>query len=114
MQGVSPLNSVLPQKGCVMECPGLSLSPRSHLGLNRGSDARRRVNLVTRNRSSKSGALRTIAIPLAAALVFVVQMTAVCVPHAAAASDLKVAPGLSFAEEPSPNCPIRGENCSDG
>jgi len=97
-----------------MECTGLSLSRRSHLGLNRGSDARRRVNLVTRNRSSKSGALRTIAIPLAAALVFVVQMTAACVPRAGAASGLKLAPDLSFDDDSSPNFPIRGENLSDG
>ena len=97
-----------------MECTGLSLSRRSHLGLNRGSDARRRVNLVTRIRSSKSGALRTIAIPLAAALVFVVQMTAACVPRAGAASGLKLAPDLSFDDDSSPNFPIRGENLSDG
>jgi hypothetical protein len=105
-----------------MECTGLSLSRRSHLGLNRGSDARRRVNLVTRNRvnlvtrnrSSRSGALRTIAIPLVAALVFVVQMTAACVPRAGAASGLKLAPDLSFDDDSSPNFPIQGKNLSDG
>jgi hypothetical protein len=59
-----------------MECTGLSLSRWSHLGLDRGSDAGGRANLVTRNKSGKSSKSRTIAIPLAAALVFVVQMTA--------------------------------------
>jgi hypothetical protein len=78
-----------------MECTGLSLSRRNHLGLDRESDAGRRANLITRSRSSKSGTLRTIAIALAAALVFVAQMTAACVPRAGAASGLKLAPDLS-------------------
>ncbi len=100
-----------------MECTGLSLSRRIHLGLNSGSDAGRRANLVTRSRSSKSGTsgtLRTIAIPLAAALVFVMQMTAACVPRANAASGLKLAPQLSFDDDSSPNFPIQGENLSEG
>jgi hypothetical protein len=51
---------------------------------------------------------------LAAALVFVVQMTAASVPRASAASGLKLAPDLSFNDDSSPNFPIRGENLSDG
>jgi hypothetical protein len=97
-----------------MVCTGLSSSRRSHLGFNRGSDAGRRANLATRGRSSKPGTLRAIAIPVAAALVFVVQMAAVCVPRAGAASGLKLAPDLSFDDDSSPNFPIRGENLSDG
>jgi hypothetical protein len=93
---------------------GLSLSRRNHLGLDRQSDAGRRANLITRSRSSKSGTLRTIAIPLAAALVFVAQMTAACVPRAGAASGLKLAPDLSFDDDSSPNFPIQGENLSEG
>jgi hypothetical protein len=58
----------------------LSLSRGSHLGPDRGNDAGRRANLVTPNKPSKSGKSRTIAIPLAAVLAFVVQMTTVCVP----------------------------------
>src|SRR5260370_35149908 len=98
-----------------MECTGLSLSRRIHLGLNSGSDAGRRPNLVTRSRSSKSGTsgtLRTIAIPLAAALVFVMQMTAACVPRANAASALRLAPQLSFDYDSTPNFPIQREHLS--
>jgi hypothetical protein len=97
-----------------MECTALPLSRRSHLGLNRGSDAGRRANLLTRNRSSKSSKLRTIVIALAAALVFVVQMTATCASRANAASGLKLAPQLSFEDDSSPNFPIQGENLSEG
>ncbi|MGB6565473.1 MAG: hypothetical protein WBE69_22965 [Candidatus Binataceae bacterium] len=51
---------------------------------------------------------------MAAALVFVVQMAAVCVPRAGAASGLKLAPDLSFDDDSSPNFPIQGENLSEG
>jgi len=51
---------------------------------------------------------------LAAALVFVAQMTAACVPRANAASGLKLAPQLSFDDDSSPNFPIQGENLSEG
>jgi hypothetical protein len=78
------------------------------------SDAGRRANLITRRRSSKSGMLRTIAIPLAAALVFVVQITAACVPRAGAASGLKLSPNLSCDDDSSPNYPIQGDNLSEG
>ena len=97
-----------------MVCTGLSSSRRSHLGFNRGSDVGRRANLATRGRSTKPGTLRAIAIPVAAALVFVVQMAAVCVPRAGAASGLKLAPDLSFDDDSSPNFPIQGENLSEG
>jgi hypothetical protein len=98
----------------------LSLSRGSHLGPDRGNDAGRRANLITRNKpsksskSGKSGKSRTIAIPLAAVLVFVVQMTTVCVSRADAASGLKLAPQLSFDDDSSPNFPIQGENLSEG
>jgi hypothetical protein len=58
----------------------LSLSRGSHLGPDRGNDACRRADLVTRNKpckSSKLGRSRTIAIPLAAVLAFVLPMTTV-------------------------------------
>jgi hypothetical protein len=97
-----------------MKCIGLSLFRRSHLGPDRGSDAGRRANLVTRNKSGKPRKLRTIAISLAAVLVFGLQMTNVCVPRASAASGLKLAPQLSFDDDSSPNFPIRGENLSEG
>jgi hypothetical protein len=100
-------NSVLSQEGCAMECTGLSLFRRSHLGLDRGSDAGGRANLVAR----KS---RTIAIPLAAALLFVVQMAAARVPRADAASGLKLSPNLSFDDDSSPNYPIQGDDLSEG
>jgi hypothetical protein len=51
---------------------------------------------------------------VAAALVFVVQMAAVCVPRGGAASGLKLAPDLSFDDDSSPNFPIQGENLSEG
>jgi hypothetical protein len=103
-----------------MECTGLSLFRRSHLGLDRGSDAGGRANLVARNESDKSGKSskstksRTIAIPLAAALLFVVQMAAACVPRAGAASGLKLSPNLSFDDDSSPNYPIQGDDLSEG
>ena len=97
-----------------MKCIGLSLFRRSHLGPDRGSDAGRRANLVTCNKSGKPRKLRTIAISLAAVLVFGLQMTNVCVLRASAASGLKLAPQLSFDDDSSPNFPIRGENLSEG
>jgi hypothetical protein len=44
---------------------------------------------------------------------FFAQMTLVCVPGAYAASDLKLAPGLSFDDDSSPNFPIQGRNLSE-
>jgi hypothetical protein len=57
--------------------------------------------------------LRMSAIWLAWALAFVAQMTMVCVLGAYAASDLRLAPGLSFDDDSSPNFPIQGRNLSD-
>ena len=48
------------------------------------------------------------------ALAFVVQMAMVGVPGARAASDLKLAPGLTFDDDSSPNFPIQGLNLSEG
>jgi len=47
-------------------------------------------------------------------LAFVVQMAMVGVPGARAASDLKLAPGLTFDDDSSPNFPIQGLNLSEG
>jgi hypothetical protein len=53
-----------------------------------------------------------IAASIAAALIFgVVLATEVPGPPAA---DLKLAPGLSFSDDSSPNFPIEGKNLSDG
>jgi hypothetical protein len=100
-----------------MKCTGLSLSGGSNLRSGRGSDAGRRADLVTCNKPSKlckPGKSRTIAIPLAAVLAFVLQMTTVYVPRAGAASGLKLAPQLSFDDDSSPIFPIQGENLSEG
>jgi hypothetical protein len=97
-----------------MKCTGLSFSRRSHLGPERGGDANRRVDLVTRNKPSRPGESKTIIIPLAAALAVLLQMTTVCVPRAGAASGLKLAPQLSFDNDSSSNFPIQGKNLSEG
>jgi hypothetical protein len=71
-----------------------------------GNDVSRRANLATRN------TLRMTASSFVWALALVVQTTMVCVPGARAASDLKLAPGLSFDDDSSPNFPIQGLNLS--
>ncbi len=76
----------------------------NRLGPDSANDIGRRANLVTRNK------MRTTAISLA----FVVLMTMVCAPGAYAASDLKLAPRLSFDDDSSPNFPIQGLNLSEG
>jgi hypothetical protein len=48
------------------------------------------------------------------ALAVVLQMTTVGVTGADAASDLKLAPKLSFDDDSSPNFPIQGQNLSAG
>jgi hypothetical protein len=111
---VSPLNLVLQKKDVSMKCTALSLFRRSHLGPDRGSDAGRRADLVTRKKPSRPGESRTIVIPLAAVLALVLHMTTVCVRRAGAASGLKLAPQLSFNNDSSPNFPIQGENLSEG
>jgi hypothetical protein len=57
--------------------------------------------------------LRMTAIWFAWILALVAQMTMVCVLGAYAASDLKLAPGLSFDDDSSPNFPIQGRNLSE-
>ena len=91
-----------------MECTGLSLSRKSHLRPDRGNYVGRRANLVTRNK------LRITAISLTSALAFVAMMTTVWAPGAGAASDLMLAPKLSFDDDSSPNFPIQGQNLSTG
>jgi hypothetical protein len=91
-----------------MECTGLSLSRKSHLRPRRGNYVSRRANLATRNK------LRITAISLTSALAFVALMTTVWVPGAGAASDLTLAPKLSFDDDSSPNFPIQGQNLSTG
>jgi hypothetical protein len=66
------------------------------------------MNLVTRNKIGMTAKW------LAWALAFVLQMTTVGVPGAGAASDLKLAPKLSFDDDSSPNFPIQGQNLSAG
>jgi hypothetical protein len=58
--------------------------------------------------------LRMPAIAFAWALAFVAQTTTVGVPRADAASDLQLAPKLSFDDDSSPNFPIQGRDLSDG
>ena len=48
------------------------------------------------------------------ALALTVLMTMVCATGAFAASELKLAPGLSFDDDSSPNFPIQGLNLSEG
>ena len=58
--------------------------------------------------------LRKIALSFAWTLAFVAQMTTVCVSNAGAASDLNLAPKLSFDDDSSPNFPIQGQSLADG
>src|ERR1700722_4633265 len=90
-----------------MECTRLSLPHKSHLGPDRGNDVGRCSNLVEQNK------LRITAIALALALVFVVQLTPAWVTRVGAASDLTLAPKLSFDDDSSPNFPIQGRNVSE-
>ena len=96
------VKSVLSLKGCHGVQGILHFTNR--LGPDSANDIGRRANLVTRNK------MRTTAISLA----FVVLMTMVCAPGAYAASDLKLAPRLSFDDDSSPNFPIQGLNLSEG
>ena len=90
-----------------MECTGLSLPHKSHLGPDRGNNVDRRSNLVKQNK------LRITAISLVLVLAFVAQLMTVWVPNAGAASDLTLAPKLSFDDDSSPNFPIQGRNVSE-
>jgi hypothetical protein len=53
-----------------------------------------------------------VSVSIAASLIFALALAAE-VPGAPA-SDLKLAPGLSFSDDSSPNFPIEGKNLSDG
>jgi hypothetical protein len=53
-------------------------------------------------------------VTLAWALALLAHLTVVGVPRAGAASDLRLAPNLSFDDDSSPNFPIQGRNISDG
>jgi hypothetical protein len=51
---------------------------------------------------------------LAWAIALLAHLTVVGVPSAGAASDLRLAPNLSFDDDSSPNFPVQGRNLSDG
>jgi len=57
---------------------------------------------------------KTVFVMLVCVFALVAQLTTVRVPCARAASDLRLAPNLSFNDDASPNFPIRGRNLSDG
>ena len=62
----------------------------------------------------RSGQAKMMFVTLAWALVLLARLTVVGVPCAGAASDLMLAPNLSFDDDSSPNFPIQGRNLSDG
>jgi hypothetical protein len=80
----------------------------NHLGTDSERTARSRVKLVIQNKS------RMTLFAFAWMVAFVLQMTMLCVPRARAASDLKLAPNLSFDNDSSPNFPIHGQKLSEG
>jgi hypothetical protein len=90
-----------------MESTWLLLRCANCMGSDSGNDVPCRPNPVTRK------TLRMTAMWFAWALAFVAQLTMVCVLGAYAASDLKLAPGLSFDDDSSPNFPIQGRNLSE-
>ena len=57
---------------------------------------------------------KTVFVMLLCVFALVAQLTTVRVPYARAASDLRLAPNLSFNDDSGPNFPIRGHNLSDG
>jgi hypothetical protein len=71
--------------------------------------ARRRANLVIQNKSKMTTLFSFVWM-----VAFVLQMTMLGVPRVRAASDLKLAPKLSFDDDSSPNFPIQGQNLSEG
>jgi hypothetical protein len=87
-----------------MKCNLLSLR---HLAPEHESDVGCRVTLVAR---SKFGVTAT---SITLALAFVMPMTTVWVHPAGAASDLTLAPKLSYDDDSSPNFPIQGRNLSE-
>lgn len=58
--------------------------------------------------------LRKLALSFAWTLAIVAHMTTVCVSDAGAASDLRLAPRLSFEDDSNPTFPIEGQNLSEG
>src|SRR5260370_17589620 len=78
----------------------------NHLGTDSERTARRRANLVIQNKSKMT------LFSLVWLVAFVLQMTMLCVPRARAASDLKLAPKLSFDNDSSPTFPIPPRNLS--
>src|SRR6266478_4355532 len=79
----------------------------NHLGTDSERTARRRANLVIQDKSKMT------VFSFAWMVAFVLQMTMLGVPRARAASDLKLAPKLSFDDDSSPNFPIQGENLAE-
>ena len=90
-----------------MECMRLLLRFANCPGPGSSNDVTCRPNPVA------GKTLRMTVIWFAWALAFVAQMTMVCVLGAYAASDLRLAPGLSFDDDSSPNFPIQGRNLSE-
>ena len=80
----------------------------NHLGTDSERTANSRVKLVIPNKS------RLTLLAIAWMVAFVLQMTLLCVPRARAASDLELAPNLSFDNDSSPNFPIQGQKLSEG
>jgi hypothetical protein len=70
--------------------------------------ARRRANLLAEKNSKMT------LFSFASTIAFVMQMTVLSVPMVRAASDLMLAPKLSFDDDSSPNFPIQGQNLSEG
>jgi hypothetical protein len=90
-----------------MERTRLCLRSANCKGPESGNDCACRPNPVSRK------TLRMTAIWFAWAFALFAQMTTVRVLGAYAASDLKLAPGLSFDDDSSPNFPIQGRNLSE-
>ena len=57
---------------------------------------------------------KMVFVTLAWALALLAHLTVFGFPRARAASDLRMAPNLSFDDDSSPNFPIQGRNISDG
>jgi len=80
----------------------------NHSEIDSERTARRRANNTAQNKSKM-----TLS-SFASMVAFVLQMTMLCVPMARAASDLKLAPKLSFDDDSSSSFPIQGQNLSEG
>jgi hypothetical protein len=102
------LKAVLPEKGWVMKRTGFSFPRKSDFATNGAGDDDRRGNVDTRNK------LRMTALSCALVIAFAMQMMPVWMDRADAASDLTLAPNLSFDDDSSPNFPIQGKQLSEG